>query len=166
MAAILTLNFSKNATLSATVDGSGTPSIVVSDASNVVRKLLNGTGANQINRWFVDDRSVAASTGDTLNLQTFGGAVEALTFNTFALTRMRFLQITNKSTTQTLTITSANVTGLVASAQVVNPNNGVFILISGTGASDGWTIGATSTITLTNSSGSACSYTIEVGGFQ
>jgi len=167
MSAILTLNFAKNATISQAFDGNASvSSITVSDASNIIRTLQNGNGSNQINRYFVDDRSVAASTADTLNLQTLGGALEPLTGNTYTLTKIRFLQITNKSTTQALAISSANVSGLVVSPQIINPNSGAFILVAGTGASDGWTIASNSTITLTNSSGAACAYTIEIGGAQ
>lgn len=141
-------------TLSGGLTGSyakGTDLTSVLEAINFAfsSSYTNGTGSNQVNAFFSDTRTLAA-TNESHDLNTMTDSFGA----TLNFLKVKFLYVKNKSTTtvQTLTLTGDFLTqagvGVAAGGFVLGPS-GIYMLDN---PIDGYTVTATTAdvITLTN----------------
>lgn len=126
--------------------------------------LTNGTGANQVNEFFDDVRTLTASSNETLNLNdgslkdSFGASVVA--------TAIKLIHIKNTSTTQTLTVGGATnpflgPMGGTTPTQTIPPGQS---LTWPNFTATGWAIsgGVNDSLKIANSSGASAIYKIIV----
>jgi hypothetical protein len=132
---------------------------------SVAHALATGTGASQADKLWSDQRTLAPSAADALDLA--GGITDALGA-TVTLVRVKGLLICNDSTSETLTVgAGANpwITWLNASGDAVKvAPGGTLLLVAPDATAYAVTAGTGDTLTVTNSGGAATIYRIVVVG--
>jgi hypothetical protein len=126
--------------------------------------LGSGTGVNQINEVWSDDRAIAAGLNDDLDL--VGGITSDLTGVALTLTAIKFLWIVNNGlfTTSTLTIEATGGTWLANPWQMSLEQGGQMIWISPR-AGDAVVTSTGDVLRVTNADGAnAAAYFIALGG--
>jgi hypothetical protein len=146
------------ANTSFTPDASTAQTVTIGGNINSVLSLTTTDG----NRVYADSNSITGAGTAVYNLDDFDGATEVGSGNTYALTSARAIRVKNRGT-GALVVTPANVTGLAATtlAAPTTTRTSEIVLLGN------WTIGASSSLTMSVSGGSGtCAFDIFVIGNQ
>lgn len=129
--------------------------------------LLSGTGADQADRIFADNRSVTASTTDSLDVATGGGLTDVLGA-ALALVKVKAVLIVNTHATQGLSLSrpAAGVPIFTAASDAVPIPAGGFLALAGPAAAGLATVTATTAdlIDVVNGAGVTGTYSIVIIG--
>lgn len=132
-------------------------SATVTDSASVLRALLltNGTGADQVNGYWRDVRTVAGSATDTIDTTSLALSVFG-TAGTLNLATVKLIYVRNQSATVTLTYD-------IAGANYGLPPGAIFLWTAGTAPTNKWF--ASGNIVIEGGSASA-TYEIIVAGVK
>jgi hypothetical protein len=128
--------------------------------------LLSGTGADAADRMWAKRRTVAASTTDSIDVS--GSLVDSFN-NTVAFAKVKAVQVINRSTTQTLSLTRPAANGVpiftAAGDTVPIPPGGFFMLVApGAAGLATVTAGTGDLIDIVNPAGGSADYDICIIG--
>lgn len=112
-----------------------TPSAKVDTPLVASIDFTTGVGANQINSWWSDTRTLANNTSESLDLNAASGGLTDAFGVGLQLARVKLLYIKNKSTTQTLSVGGAASNGFInwvgdATDIVKIPPGGFLLLVA------------------------------------